>query len=270
MSSVEQQALHKVIADISPRVIACSGGIDSMLLATLAHRHNGGLTTVAHAVSPAVPAEATRRVRDWARREGWRLELVSSGEFASEAYLSNPVNRCYHCKTRLYDSLSQIGRALGTQATLMSGANTDDLGEYRPGLQAAAEFKVRHPYIEAGVDKAGIREMAQGLELPFAMIPASPCLASRLYTGTRVTAQRLQVVEQCEAMLREAADIEILRCRLREDVMYIEVADDDRARITQGMLSEARQVALRAGLSLQAVHLDAEAYRPGRAFVVAQ
>jgi hypothetical protein len=137
--------LEQVIAAISPRIIACSGGIDSMLLATVAHRGEPGATTVAHAISPAVPAAATSRVQAWAQREGWRLEIVRSGEFDSEDYLSNPVNRCYYCKSKLYDSLDRIARAIGAESTLMSGANTDDLGEYRPGLNAAQEHAVRPP-----------------------------------------------------------------------------------------------------------------------------
>ena len=259
--------LLAVIADISPRVIACSGGIDSMLLATLASRQNAAATTVAHAISPAVPGDATLRLRDWAAREGWRLEIVVSGEFDSEDYLSNPVNRCYYCKSKLYDSLSRIGNTVGEGATVMSGANTDDLGEYRPGLHAAKEFSVRHPYIEAGVDKSTIRKIARGLSLPFAEIPASPCLASRLYTGTRVTVQRLRAVEESEEMIRRLAGIEVVRCRIREDAMFIEVSAADRFRITQSLLHKVERAATRDGLSLRAVHLDAQPYRPGRAFV---
>jgi uncharacterized protein len=238
-----------------------------MLLATLAHRQQQGTTTVAHAISPAVPGEATQRVKDWAVREGWRLEIRVSGEFDSEDYLSNPVNRCYYCKSKLYDSLSHIGRAAGAGAVVMSGANTDDLGEYRPGLGAAEEFHVRHPYIEAGVDKSAIRSIARELGLPFAEIPASPCLASRLYTGTRVTAQRLRAVEESEAMIRSLTGIDVVRCRIRADEMIIEVSAADRLQITQSLLHRVEQTATRHGLPLRAVRLDARPYRPGRAFV---
>jgi len=255
---------------VSPRVIACSGGIDSMLLATLAHRQDPAATTVAHAVSPAVPAEATARVKGWALREGWRLELVNSGEFDNEDYLSNPVDRCYYCKSQLYGSLRQIAGSMHGQSTLLSGANTDDLGEYRPGLTAAREFAVRHPYIEAGIDKAGIRAIARHLSLPFAALPASPCLASRLYTGTRVTPQRLRAVEESEAALRLATGIEVLRCRIREDRMYIEVGNADRDRITPALLDAVATVTARCGLQLADIRLDPEPYRPGRAFVAVQ
>lgn len=262
--------LTELLAAISPRVIACSGGIDSMLLATLAHRREPGATTVAHAISPAVPREATTRVGAWAQREGWQLELVRSGEFDSEEYLSNPVNRCYYCKSRLYDSLDHIAAALGGGATLMSGANTDDLGEYRPGLIAAREYAVRHPYIEADIDKAAIRAVARHLSLPFAALPASPCLASRLYTGTRVTAERLRAVEESEATIRRDTGIEVLRCRIREDQMYIEVGDSDREKITSALLETVAGVVAHCGLELSGIGLDPKPYHPGRAFVAVQ
>lgn len=259
--------LYAVLEGIAPRVIACSGGIDSMLLATLANRQSSTGTTVAHAVSPAVPQESTQRVRDWAKSEGWRLEIVVSGEFESEAYLSNPVNRCYYCKHHLYDRLAEIGRSAGAGVTVMSGANTDDLGEYRPGLQAADEFHVRHPYVEAAVDKSAIRQLARELGLPFAELPASPCLASRLYTGTRVTARRLRAIEASEAMIRRSAGIQVVRCRIKEDAMLIEVTEEDRMHISQSLLRAVQQLAMGDGLGLLSVQLDARPYSPGRAFV---
>ena len=259
--------IDRTLLDIRPRVIACSGGIDSTLLATLAHRLAPEATIVAHAVSPAVPAEATARVRDWAAREGWRLEIVRSGEFSDERYLSNPVNRCYFCKSNLYSALKDIAAALPTDATLVSGANMDDLGEYRPGLEAAAENGVRHPWIEAELTKADIRTIARELGLPFAQLPASPCLASRLYTGTRVTAPRLRAVEDGERLIRERTGIGIVRCRIRENALIVEVGDADRARITSGLLDEVFHIAHAAEPQIKGAELDAKAYRPGRAFV---
>ena len=261
------QRLRQLLAKMPTRVIACSGGIDSMLLATLAGRLEQGQTLVVHALSPAVPAEATARLRHWAAREGWRLRTLESGEFDSEDYLSNPVNRCYYCKHNLYDSLTRVARAVDTGASVCSGANTDDLGEYRPGLQAAELFHVRHPYIEAGVDKATIRALARELALPFAEIPASPCLASRLYTGTRVTAERLRAVEAAEALIRSTAGIEVVRCRVREQAMIVEVSACDRDKITLDVLDALQQLMRRNNFPLLTVELDAEPYRPGRAFV---
>ena len=262
--------LKAVLDELTPRVIACSGGIDSLLLATIAFRRAPDQTRIAHAISPAVPQEATQRVRDWAARERWEVEWVQSGEFADERYLSNPVNRCYFCKTNLYNALEQLNTLQVGNAVLMSGANLDDLGEYRPGLIAAQENAVRHPYIEADIDKATIRAIARHLQLPFAEIPASPCLASRLYTGTRVTSPRLGAVEACELLLRREANIQVARCRLRGDAMWVEVSATDRHLITPALLGEIQATALAQGLELDEVQLDPEPYAPGRAFVGAQ
>ncbi len=255
------------LAAIGPVVIACSGGIDSLLLALMAHRRAPGEVTVAHAISPAVPPEATARVREWADREGWVLRIVQSGEFADEEYLSNPVNRCYFCKSNLYSALAAIGAQMGGMGTLVSGANLDDLGEYRPGLIAASENGVRHPWIEAECAKADIRALARALALPFADLPASPCLASRLYTGTRVTAERLSAIHACETLIRKDSGIQVIRCRIREGVMLIELQETDRALLTDDLLRRVRDLALAQGAGVTDVHLDEAAYRPGRAFV---
>jgi pyridinium-3,5-biscarboxylic acid mononucleotide sulfurtransferase len=262
------QLLEELLGTIRPRVIACSGGIDSMLLATLAHRQSPPDTIVAHAVSPAVPAEATARVRQWARRESWNLQVVSSGEFSSEDYLSNPVNRCYYCKSNLYKSLDQLANIATRGATLMSGANMNDLGEYRPGLIAAQEKQVRHPYVESDIDKAGIRAIARFLGLPFAELAASPCLASRLYTGTRVTPERLKAIEEGESFLRRETGIDVLRCRVREQEMSIEVSEDNRRHITPTLLQQVEGIARRHEPGITRVQLDPQPYRAGRAFLV--
>jgi uncharacterized protein len=263
-------ALTTLLGAIGPRVIACSGGVDSLLLATLAHRADPSLTVVAHAVSPAVPMEATARVRGWGGDEGWELHLVTSAEFQSEDYLSNPANRCYYCKSNLYSALEQLSAAPAKGATMLSGANLDDLGEYRPGLIAAAENGVRHPYVEAGVGKAMIRAIARALSLPFAELPASPCLASRLYTGTRVTAARLRAIEAGELLIRTRTGIAVVRCRLREDHMLIELAADQRALIDPVLLADVLAAAHAHEPAIACVLLDPEPYRPGRSFLVNQ
>ena len=262
------QALRGLLGGIGPRVVACSGGIDSLLLATVAHRQDPAATVVAHAVSPAVPADATARVEDRAAREGWSLTLVRSGEFQNEAYLGNPANRCYHCKTSLYDALGQLETAVTAGATLLSGANLDDLGEYRPGLIAAAERGVRHPFVEAGIGKSAIRAIARHLGLPFAALPASPCLASRLYTGTRVTAGRLAAIEAGEALIRRRTGIGVVRCRVREQDMIVEIDDADRDRLSEELLDAVFAAARRHEPGIAGVRLDPKPYRPGRAFLV--
>lgn len=263
-----QAPLIAVLADLPTRLVACSGGVDSMLLATLAHRAAPSRTVVVHDVTPAVPAAATARVLDHGRAEGWYLELVRSAEFDDERYLANPQDRCYHCKSHLYTALDDLAARAGlTGATVLSGANTDDLGEYRPGLRAAAEHGVRHPYVEAGVGKDGIREIARSLGLSFAELPASPCLASRLYTGTRVTPGRLRAVEVGEELARRITGIDVLRCRLRGDEVLVEVGAEDRSLVDADVLGAVVAAMRRVEPSLAGAVLDERPYRPGRALL---
>ncbi len=264
-SSLER--LQQVLLQIPERVVACSGGIDSLLLATVAHRASSLTTSVAHTVTPAVPQSGTERVQSYAANEGWSLHIVTSGEFDDERYLSNPTNRCYWCKSNLYDAVTAL---VGTSAVpdgsvVLSGANLDDLGEYRPGLEAAAEHGVRHPYIEAEMGKPEIRVVAAHLGLLEASLPASPCLASRLYTGTRVTPSRLRAVEAGESMVTLLTGIDVVRCRLDEAEVRVEVLDADRARVTVDVLARVTDAMRKHESELSDAALDAAAYAPGRA-----
>ena len=258
--------LHRVLEEMPTRIVACSGGIDSLLLATVAHRGAPRSTVVAHAVTPAVPAAATARVIERAEAENWTLELVRSKEFDDERYLANPRNRCYFCKSHLYAAIRELDTPKGS--TMLSGANIDDLGEYRPGLIAAEENTVRHPYIEAGLAKADIRGIARRLGLDFAELPASPCLASRLYTGTAVTPSRLRSIEVGEDLLRMLTGVDVVRCRLREDVVMIEVTADDQALVSEQVIERVAEAMRRVEPSLRGAFLDDAPYRPGRALAV--
>jgi pyridinium-3,5-biscarboxylic acid mononucleotide sulfurtransferase len=151
---------------------------------------------------------------------------------------------------------------------MLSGANTDDLGEYRPGLAAAEENNVRHPYIEARLGKNEIRAAARHLGLDFAELPASPCLASRLYTGTAVTPARLRSIEVGEDLLRMLTGISVVRCRLREDTVLVEVTADEHVLVTDQVLDQVAAAMRRVEPSLLTVCLDEQPYRPGRAIAV--
>jgi uncharacterized protein len=210
-------ALHLI--DSGPVAVAVSGGVDSMTLATLAHRVGRGRVEMYHAVSPAVPPEATERVRSYAAREGWELNMFDADEFRDADYVSNPVNRCYFCKTHLYGAIA--GR---TSATVLSGTNTDDLGDYRPGLRAAENFNVRHPYVEVGIDKSGVRGIARELGLAdVADLPAAPCLASRIETGIAVAPLMLTLVNRVERDLTDLLHPEVVRCRIRAAAITVEL-----------------------------------------------
>jgi len=203
--------------------VAVSGGIDSMTLAVLAHRTLGDRARMVHAVSPAVPEIATRRVERYARSEGWALSLVDAGEFADAHYRANPVNRCYFCKTNLYGRLAHLSDG----GPIASGANLDDLGDYRPGLLAAAEHEVVHPFVAAGIDKAAIRALARTLGLDdIADLPAQPCLSSRVETGIAIEAADLLFIDRVEVALRAILGAQAtVRCRITHAGAVVEIGD---------------------------------------------
>jgi pyridinium-3,5-biscarboxylic acid mononucleotide sulfurtransferase len=259
--------LH-LLAGLPHRAVACSGGVDSLTLATAAHRAAPDTTLVVHSVTPAVPAAATARVLGTAAAEGWDLRTVRSREFEDEAYLTNPRHRCYVCKSHLYDAMGDLVALAGGRHVLLSGANADDLGEYRPGLRAAAEAGVRHPFVEVGATKADVRALARELGLPHADLPASPCLASRLYTGTAVTPARLHAVEVGEALLTARTGVAVVRCRLRQDDVRIEVGAADRDRVAPDDVSAVLAAMRAVDPGIRTASLDDEPYRPGRAFTL--
>lgn len=236
-----------------------SGGIDSMVLAHAVQRLAGRVPQVFHAVSPAVPSEATASLRDHAAAHGWHLHLIEAGEFADPDYLRNPVNRCYFCKSNLYARI-----AVATQARIASGANMDDLGDYRPGLTAATERQVIHPFVLAGMDKRDIRAMAAHFGLSdLQHLPAQPCLASRIETGLPVDADDLAFVAKAERALTQLAGPGDLRVRITRDGVRIELGAD----VTDPGLYQAVQAqAARLCLEDSRVLAGIGPYRKGSAF----
>ena len=217
--------------------IAVSGGVDSMTLAVVAHRLTGVTPTMFHAVSPAVPAEATERVRRFSAVEGWDLQLLDAGEFADERYLRNPANRCLFCKTNLYDAI-----ATQTSRQLVSGTNTDDLTDFRPGLQAADDHNVRHPFVEAGIGKSGIRAIARQLGLDdLSELPSAPCLSSRIETGIRIQPITLHFVEDVERELTARLQPRLIRCRVRSDRVVLELDQDTLSSLDSSVRESARK-----------------------------
>ncbi len=212
-------ALHDALATPASLTIALSGGIDSLTLSAAAAKVRGAAgVTLCHAVSAAVPSAATVRVKDFAVTWDLPLRLVDAGEFADPSYRANPVNRCYFCKSNLYGTLARMGPLVA------AGTNTDDLSDYRPGLQAAAEHGVLHPFVDAQMSKADVRALARVLGLgELAELPAAPCLASRIETGLRVEPADLAVIDRVETLLRAELGNITLRCRLLRGGWVVEV-----------------------------------------------
>ena len=214
--------LESILRQLDRAAVAVSGGVDSLTLARVAHNVLGDNVTMYHATSPAVPAEATQRVCSLAQEYRWRLEIIDAGEFDREDYMRNPVNRCFFCKTSLYSAISAIAKQ--TRAQIMSGANTDDLGEYRPGLEAAKQHDVRHPLVEAGIGKADVRALARQLGMEgVAELPAAPCLSSRVETGIAIDATTLKAIHATEKLISAELKPNTVRCRVRAEGVVIEL-----------------------------------------------
>lgn len=215
--------------------VAVSGGIDSTLLMYVAATAVPNVRAV-HALSPAVPAAATARVRHFAERYGWDYVEISAGEFSDPRYVENPVNRCFFCKSALYNKIRDLG-----EGYICSGANLDDLGDYRPGLLAAENFAAIHPYIECGISKRDIREMARELGLlELADLPASPCLASRIETHQPVEEATVRRIDEAETYIRDRWDLKIVRCRYRARGIEIEVGIEELKELDSLVIAEMK------------------------------
>lgn len=258
------QRLLDVLARIGPMAIAVSGGVDSTTLAVIAHRRDASAVDIIHAVSAAVPNASTARVRRYAEREGWRLCLLDGGEFADARYRANPIDRCYYCKAHLYAAMAQV-----SSLQLVSGTNLDDLGDYRPGLKSAKIANVRSPFVEAGIGKSEIYDLAHDCGLDdLAHLPASPCLASRVETGIAIDPDVLLRIDAIETALRQWLAPQTVRCRLRRDGVVVELDEaslialspDHRRQVSQTVAQHASQAMLSGGVRI-------DRYRMGGAFV---
>src|SRR5919201_588835 len=172
-ASAKLTRLERVLGSLPGAVVAFSGGADSGLVAAVAARTLGDRALAVTAVSPSLPQGELSQARAFARGLGIRHRSVRTDEARKEAYLANGTDRCYHCKTELYDVLRRVARE-EQLAVVVSGANVDDLGDFRPGLRAAAEHGVRHPLVEAGLTKSDVRAGSRALDLPTWDRPASP------------------------------------------------------------------------------------------------
>jgi uncharacterized protein len=258
-----EQALRRVLAGLPQVAVAVSGGVDSMTLAHVAARHFGERALFFHAVSPAVPRAATERVRAHAARGSWRLACLDAGEFADARYRANPLNRCYFCKSNLYDRIAEH-----TEAVIISGANSDDLSDYRPGLDAASERGVRHPFIEAGLGKAAIRALATSLGLDdLSELPAAPCLSSRVETSLAIDPGELAMIDAVEERIRGPLGPVDIRCRITAAGVRLELAEPALGRFLSSEFAELRGRIEAVIRGAGKAYLGAAGYRRGSAFL---
>lgn len=183
-------------------LVAYSGGVDSVFLAFVAHDVLKERALAAIADSPSLPRREFTQALELAEQFGFPVRVVRTREFENAEYLANPNNRCYFCKHDLFSELAPLARAEGF-SVIVYGENASDIGDYRPGAQAAAEFQVRAPLKEAGLTKQDIRELSARLGLPTADKPQMACLSSRVPYGEAVTPEKLRMVEEAENVLRD-------------------------------------------------------------------
>jgi uncharacterized protein len=259
VSSTLLADLEQSIGRHGSAVVAFSGGVDSSLVAAVAARALGSRALAVTAVSPAVAAGELDGARRVARAVGIAHETITTDELAREGYRRNGPDRCYFCKTELYDALAELAGRRGYGA-LLSGANADDAGDWRPGLRAAAEHGVRHPLLDAGAGKADVRALARRLGVPSAEKPASPCLASRIPYGTAVDPETLARIDRAERSVR-ALGFPVLRVRHHGIFGRVEIAAEDLDRALER--EEEIVAAVRAGGYTHAA-IDREPFRSGR------
>jgi uncharacterized protein len=261
--------LERLTAAIAPRgrvITAYSGGIDSTLVAAVARRTLGKSNApAAIGDSASLPRHEYREAVDLAQQLDLELIEVRPGEQADDRYRANQGDRCYFCKSHLYESLHTLAAERGI-AWIANGTNTDDLGDHRPGLIAASEAQVISPLVEAGLGKADVRDAAKQLGLPNWDKPAAACLASRIAYGTPVTLERLSQVERAEDLLREL-NFRGFRVRHHEQVARLEVPWDQMPRLMEEP-TRARVVEGLKALGYLYVTLDLEGFRSGSGNVV--
>jgi len=266
--STHKQSTHSQLAQLRAlvqgmgSVLVCfSGGIDSALVLAIAHQELGATHAIAlTAVSPSLPQREREGAAAFARSIGANHQFVESQEIHRPDYAKNAPDRCFHCKSELYE-IAHTKAAEWGLATIVNGTNRDDLGDYRPGLQAAQLAKVRSPLCEAGLTKRDVRAIAQLLDLAIWDKPAAACLASRIPYGVSVTPARLQQVETLEATLQTLGFAQV-RVRYHEEVARIEVPRADLARLVSPEVSEqVEQAGRKAGFRY--VTVDLQGYRTG-------
>lgn len=249
------------LSELDSCLIAFSGGVDSAVVAKAAQLALGDQTVAVTGVSASLASGELEVAQRIAAAIGIRHETVATDEFSRVGYLENQPNRCWHCKTELYEQLGQLGKQLGIE-TIVNGANADDTGDFRPGMKAAAEHEVRSPLVECGIDKATVRQIAQSWALEVWNKPATPCLSSRVVYGLDVTTERLQRIDAAEQLLRELG-FEAVRVRYHhDDLARLEVNIDELPRLCEP--DQRSEIATRLReLGFRYVTIDLEGFRSG-------
>jgi uncharacterized protein len=256
--------LRELLRSYKSCLVAYSGGVDSVFLAHVAHQVLGKRALAAIADSPSLPRRELQEALEVAAQFDIPVRVVHTKEFANDAYLANPTNRCYFCKHELFTELEPLARAEGF-AVIAYGENASDVGDHRPGARAASEFQVRAPLKEVGLTKQEIRDYSAQLGLPTADKPQLACLSSRIPYGESVTEEKLRMIEQAEDLLRDRGfyDVRVRHHELKNGhLARIEIGAEELGRIFAENLYTDIALEIRK-IGYTHVTVDLEGYRRG-------
>jgi uncharacterized protein len=257
----KREALLAEISRLESCAVAYSGGVDSAVVAKAAALALGDKAVAVTGVSASLASGELEAAAELASLIRIRHIVVNTDELNQDGYTRNAPDRCYHCKTELYSQLARLLPGLGVQA-IVNGANADDLGDYRPGMQAAAERQIHSPLADCGITKAEVRQLAADWGLPVADKPATPCLSSRIAYGEEVTPERLAMIDRAEQFLRSLG-LANLRVRYhRGELARLEVPLADLPQLCEGNTRHQVAAELRR-LGFNFVTLDLEGFRSG-------
>jgi pyridinium-3,5-biscarboxylic acid mononucleotide sulfurtransferase len=254
------QALKRILKEMGQVIVAYSGGVDSAFLLKVAVDTLGEKAFGVLAVSPTYPSREYKKAMETARVIGARLEVIETHEIDDPKFIENPINRCYFCKTELFEKIGEIAQS-GKYKNMIDGSNADDLGDHRPGMKALKEKGIRSPLQEAGMTKNEIRELSRKLGLPTWDKDALACLSSRFPYGEKIAPEKLSMVDQVENYLYDLG-FRNIRARHLKNTVKIEVAPHQISRFFEDEMREKILKTIKE-IGYTYVTIDLEGYRQG-------